>query len=42
MKCGKCKFKINIGSTEETGDAFCSRLGRDTAYMTARENDKVY
>ncbi|RGY82365.1 hypothetical protein [Dorea sp. AM58-8] len=71
MKCGKCKFKINIGNTEETGAAFCSRvssyfpinckddchflprkkelyckdcsrLGRDTACMTARENDKVY
>ena len=71
MKCGKCKFKINIGNTEETGDAFCSRassyfpinckdnchfsprkkelyckdcsrLGRDTACMTAKENDKVY
>lgn len=70
MKCGKCKFKINIGNTEETGAAFCSRvssyfpinckddchflprkkelyckdcsrLGRDTACMTARENDKV-
>lgn len=24
MKCGKCKFKINIGNTEETGAAFCS------------------
>ena len=71
MKCGKCKFKINIGNTEETGAAFCSRvpsyfpnfciddwlflprnkqldckdcsrLGRDAACMTARENDKVY
>ena len=56
MKCEKCKFKINIGNTEETGDAFCSRvssyfpinckdcsrLGRDTACMTAKENDKVY
>lgn len=70
MKCGKCKFKINIGNTEETGAAFCSgvssyfpinckddchflprkkelyckdcsRLGRDTACMTVRENDKV-
>ena len=26
MKCGKCKFKINIGNTEETGDAFCTRV----------------
>lgn len=26
MKCGKCKFKINIGNTEETGAAFCSRV----------------
>ena len=71
MKCGKCKFKINIGNTEETGAALCSRvpsyfpinckndchflprkkelyckdcsrLGRDTACMTAKENDKVY
>lgn len=71
MKCGKCKFKNNIGNTEETGAALCSRvpsyfpinckddchflprkkelyckdcsrLGRDTACMTARENDKVY
>ena len=71
MKCEKCKFKINIGNIEETGDAFCSRvssyfpinckdnchfsprkkelyckdcsrLGRDMAYMTAKENDKVY
>lgn len=71
MKCGKCKFKNNIGNIEETGAALCSRvpsyfpinckdnchflprkkelyckdcsrLGRDTACMTARENDKVY
>lgn len=26
MKCGKCKFKINIGNTEETGTALCSRV----------------
>ena len=26
MKCGKCKFKNNIGNTEETGAALCSRV----------------